>query len=533
MATTRKTKRPAAKQSADNFKAKALAGRAPAGKVLNPSAPPSARAAVAEQRQRRPYSSRYPIPDADFAALKQAAPQAKVPKVSAALTKDKTTERVMRAAAPADMAAGAAPSLAPSRSANFAGLPATGWLPPDCTMAAGPNHVLLSVNSSVAIYAKSGGAPLISKTLTEWFANVAQQLTIFDPKALYDQHAGRWVLLAPAFRENPNRSVFLLSCSQSDDPLGPWRNYSFDAMVDGSTSTGNWADFPGLGVDNQALYLTANMFAFDGDFQYAKLRVIPKAGPYSGGAAPFFDFVRLRDADGQLSFTVTPCHTFGAPQVQYLVNSSFPSGNRLTLWSVVNPVSAPALARSNVNVSPYTLPPNAQQKGGGTPLNTGDVRMLHAVFRGDSVWAALTTAHNWGGSTNRASIHWFQIRGADAALVQEGIYGGSTKHYYYPAQCPDNNGNMMMVFARSGTSEFGSTRYTGRRSNEPLGKLQASRLLKAGVANYVALDSGGRNRWGDYNGVAADPANPRLVWFYSMYAVSGNQWDTWTGSALF
>ena len=37
--------------------------------------------------------------------------------------------------------------------------------------------------------------------------------TIFDPKALYDQHAARWVLLAVAFRQNPNQSVFLLSVS--------------------------------------------------------------------------------------------------------------------------------------------------------------------------------------------------------------------------------------------------------------------------------------------------------------------------------
>ena len=43
--------------------------------------------------------------------------------------------------------------------------------------------------------------------------------------------------------------------------------------------------------------------------------------------------------------------------------------------------------------------------------------------------------------------------------------------------------------------------------------MQGSAVLKAGTAKYVALDSGGRNRWGDYNGVASDPANSRVVWF--------------------
>lgn len=79
-------------------------------------------------------------------------------------------------------------------------------------------------------------------------------------------------------------------------------------MLDGSTASNNWADYPALGVDNQALYVTSNMFAFDGGFQYAKIRVIPKAGPYSGGAAPYFDFVRMKNADNTLAFTIQPCH---------------------------------------------------------------------------------------------------------------------------------------------------------------------------------------------------------------------------------
>ena len=100
----------------------------------------------------------------------------------------------------------------------------------------------------------------------------------------------RWVLLAVAFRTNPNASVFLLSVSATANPLGAWRNYALDATKDGTTPTGNWADFPALGVDASALYLTANMFAFGGGFQYAKIRVVPKAGPYSGGAGAVLRF---------------------------------------------------------------------------------------------------------------------------------------------------------------------------------------------------------------------------------------------------
>jgi hypothetical protein len=92
---------------------------------------------------------------------------------------------------------------------------------------------------------------------------------------------------------------------------------------------------------------------------------------------------------------------------------------------------------------------------------------------------------------------------------------------------------MIMVFSRSGSRDFASILYTGRRSTDALGTLQASTLLKSGTAGYTKLDDGGRNRWGDYNGVAADPTNQRLVWFYSEFASAPDTWATWVGSSFF
>ncbi len=543
MATAKKTpagkKRAAAKTPAAprSVTLKPHAGKAKAGVAWEPDAP-EMRSMPGEPEVIAPRprtTTRYPIPQATFDALKSAAPKAKLKATSATVAKDGPPKRGAAArSAPGAAAPGQEPSAAPVATANFAGLAATGWLPPDCTLAVGPAHALVAVNSSMAVYNKTGGAALLKRTLTQWFANVVQGMTIFDPKALYDQHAGRWVLMAVAVKESaPKASLHLVSISAAANPLGQWRNYRFDAMRDGNVLTNNWADYPTLGVDNQALYIGSNMFAFGGGFAYAKVRVIPKAGPYAGGAAPYFDFTKLKNADNSLAFTVQPCHTFGAPQVEYLVNTPFPSGNTLTVWRIVNGGTVPSLTRTQVAISAFSLPPNADQAGGAPPLNTGDVRALHAVFRGGSVWAVFTTAHNWGGANNRAAIQWCQVNPAVPALVQQGVYGAASFHYYYPAACADGNGNMTMVFSRSGPNEFGSVLYTGRRSTDPLGSLQGSAMLKAGLAHYKALDSGGRNRWGDYAGVAADPVDARKVWFYSEYASAINTWGTWVGSAVF
>jgi hypothetical protein len=531
---TRTAKRKPASSSAV-YQLRPLAGKGSRAAAWEPSQPSAMAPAGPEVNEPRPYITRYPISNEEFLALKAAAPTVKLPKQTAEVAKDlprKRGELSALAMAPAALEPGLEPVAAPTGSANFAGIETT-WLPPDCTIAVGPQHVLVSVNSSLAVYNKTGGAPVLQRTLSQWFANVVQNMTVFDPKALYDQHAGRWVLIAVAVQNSPKASFHLVSVSATANPLGAWRNYRFDARLDGSTATDNWADYPALGVDSQALYITSNMFKFGGGFEYAKIRVIPKTGPYSGGTAPYFDFVRMKNADNTMAFTIQPCHTFGAPQVEYLVNSRFPNGDYLSLWRITNPTGTPTLTRQKIAVSPYTLPPNADQKGGAPALNTGDIRVLHAVFRGDSIWTAFTTAQNWGTGSNKAAIQWCQIRAAAPAIVQQGVYGASGFHYFYPAPCPDNNGNMIMVLSRSGASEFGSVLYTGRRATDPLGALQPSALLKSGVAHYVRLDGGGRNRWGDYAGVAADPSNPRLIWFYNEYASAPNTWSTWVGSAFF
>jgi hypothetical protein len=552
---TRKTTRKAARKAApaaavpevQKVRAPARAGRAARGADYEPAARPLAAAALAgpaEYDRARPAKTRYPIPAADFAALKGEAPAAKLRgKVAAVLARDRGKKGAPRPVAARLAAAAVAAPLAPEAAApstlgSFSGLPDTTWFPYDCAVAAGPQHVLAAVNSSVAVYRKTGGGAVLQRTLTAWFSNVISQAKIFDPKALYDQHAGRWVLAAVALGTNTNTSFFLLSVSKTSDPLGGWSNYKLDASVDGTTQTQNWADYPGLGVDAQALYLTANMFRFGGGFQYGKIRIIPKDGPYSGGAATFRDIVNLKNAESSAAFTIQPCHTYGAPQVQYFVNSLFPSTSAptrtlLSLWSLTDPLGTPTIVRRNVGVNPYGLPPDAAQKGSSTPLDTGDVRVLNAVFRGGSVWLALCSRHDWGTGTNVAVIHWFQIDATSGVIVQQGLYGAPGRHYCFPAVMPDGNGNLVIVFSRSGASEFAGLRTTGRLAADPLGRLQNSAEFKAGAARYVKLDGMGRNRWGDYSGIANDPTDDRTIWCYGGFAAGVNTWGSWIGAARF
>lgn len=511
---------------------------------LSPAAMAAA-ASMVGMRRPRPSASRYPVDMETFKALKEGAEVAKVKgKPQSTLVEDKGKKKTTRAKAlaPESLLGGISP-MAPAAVGDMAGFGPIVLrpTPADCTLAAGPQHLLAAVNSSLAVFSKAGGAALFQQPLSAWFGNVISNAHIFDPKALYDQHSNRWVLLAVALPldQTVKQSWFLLSVSQTADPMGRWWNYIYDARKDGNTMTNNWADYPCLGVDNQAIYVTANMYRFDGNAsQYGKVRIFPKASLYAGSPTSYVDFVGLANADGAKAFTIQPCHTYGAPQVQYFVNSLYPSSssptrNTLSLWSLTNPLTAPAISRRVVSTDPYGMPPNAPQKGGGNPLDTGDVRILNAVFRGGSVWTALTSFHNWGDGVNVATAQWFQINATSGALVQQGTFGAPRRSYCYPVVMPDANGNMTMLFSRVSSSEFASIGYTGRSASEPLGQLQASAVLKAGAANFVSLDDRGINRWGDYCGIACDPVDGRLVWMHNKYASAVNTWGTWIGSARF
>src|SRR5205823_3943100 len=121
----------------------------------------------------------------------------------------------------------------------------------------------------------------------------------FDPRALYDAARGRFVVLATA------ASYLTLAVSQTSDPTSLWCAYRL--TIDPSTAT--WADFPGLGMDSDFLFITANLFSnADNSFRYAQLQAIPKNSAYGSTctAVTPITFPSLLNPGGGSAFTVQP-----------------------------------------------------------------------------------------------------------------------------------------------------------------------------------------------------------------------------------
>ena len=429
-----------------------------------------------------------------------------------------------------DLAAGEMRALAaapsPRLRASFPGIDPPSIVQPDSMIAAGPTRLMAAVNSTVAIYSKAGKR-VFQTTFDQWFSPLAGTVGgsgYFDPQLLYDQYQGRWIFVCDARRAD-RRSWYLLSVSKTSNPQGEWAFWAIDMQQTGGGRVDLWADFPRLGVDGSAVYLTANMFTFRTYiFKFGKIRVLKKSELYNYGALTTYEFSRMVDAGGALARNIHAAHNYGPSPLGYLVNTRNDAGNKITMWAV-NTTGQPTLTRIPVQVSSYKTPPQAQQKGGGAVINTATegTGALSAVFRGGFLYTAHAISHNWG-SGEVSALRFYQVD-ATGKVKQEVTFGSDGLSYYMPALSVNSRGDVVMTFNRSGRNEFAGIFYSGRRAADPLGAFSQSVLLKAGEANYAAVFSGSNiARWGDYAAVAVDPSN-QTFWFFNEFVKAATEWN--------
>jgi hypothetical protein len=422
----------------------------------------------------------------------------------------------------------------------------TGTFPPDAHLAVGPNHIVGTVNSSFAIYTKTGTQQKQIE-FDPWFANVLPALNstlyCFDPRVLYDHNASRWIVACLA-SDFSSQAWMLLSVSDDSDPGGTWCNYAVRGDRNGTASASNWSDYPMIGFDDQALYVSTNQFTYDSKtFAYSKVRVIPKTQIYNSQCSAFTwsDLWDLRapTAPSTPVFSVQPAVTFGTAPGEYLVSDSTSTmGNYITLWLLRNATGTPSLEATDVAVASAYEPKDANQLNATgnadcpAPclLSVNGRRLLNAVYRGGYVWAAQAVA----GGTNLAFTRsrYVKIATNPVARSEDSSLGVDNCWYFYPTVATDANSNLVMAYSRSCLSEYAGLAYTTRSTTDT--DLRPGTTVKAGESSFLRLDDLKRNRWGDYAGAVADPADSSTVWIHGQFAASAmNTWATQIASISF
>ena len=456
----------------------------------------------------------------------------------------RATEPATVPAAPSPLPQAPVVLLAPALDRSFPGLgnppDAEGdVVPPNAMGAAGPAHLVTFLNSGFGVFSK-GGAKLDNLSLQAFWGSLGlgpgePAAFPYDTKVLYDTPSGRFIVISLGGGVAPD-SWILLGVSSSSDPLANWNKWAIDADRDGDLQQfNNFADYPGVGVDEFNIYISTNMFSNGGSWQYSKVWVLPKDQLLSGtDNLTWFEF---RAPPGS-SFSMQPAHTFGTAGEEYFlfegpVDLSGIVSDLQLAWmdnTSGTPVWHPPVA---VPVTPYARSfdlPDAPQLGDSRGIYTADTRMQNVVRRNGSLWSTHHLAVN-----GKVEVAWYRITPGNSAIMTEGRIRDPDRWYYFPSIGVNKDNVAAIGFSGSSGTEYAGAYYTMVRpasgaAAEPVA------LLKAGEAPYFKiLGAGTQNRWGDFSSTVVDPSDDTTFWTLQEYAhtpdpVSGeSRWGTWWG----
>ena len=416
-------------------------------------------------------------------------------------------------------------------------------LPPDSNGAIGPRHFVEFINGTVAVYNKTNGVSVQRKTNLKFWADagliISTDSEVTDPRVIYDPTVQRWFASqvdfdAAATDPTLEANDFLFAVSATSDPTGPWHGFMFQADPD----TGGFADFPTLGVDANAVYISGDMFQGQDNPVGAGLASIPKTDlllstPVITNRTWFgvLDYSQRGQVlqpvicfDGSSSGKVLAMGDIG--------NDSDPHSN-IVMFAVQN-AGVPGATLSpatSINVSPYGVPFNsdmglplfsAVQPDGTTTLQANDARLSAKVY---AVGGVLYAVHNTE-VNNHIAIRWYRINAASQTILESGTIADPDLDLFFPSIAANASGAVVLGYNGSSISTYVSSFASVGETVNGVTTFGNRVLLKSGTVSYHDLneilaqlldDPVVDSRWGDYSATSVHPSDPSHFWTIQMY----------------
>jgi len=432
----------------------------------------------------------------------------------------------------------AGPFAAPPTLLNFEGLGqgfsgpqgsfSVASAPPDPNTAVGPNHIVETVNTDLAVFNKAGTAvygPVAINTLWSGFGGGCATNNDGDATVSYDRTADRWVI--QQFSVSTTPYLECIAVSKTPDPTGAYNRYSFQYA--------DFPDYPKLAVWPDAYYVTYNLFTGGTTFNGGEVCALDRASMLAGTAATqqcfnvssSFGGLLPSDLDG-----ATP-PPVGSPNYVVALGAS---ANQLAYWKFhvdwATPANTSLTGPSTLATAAYAAACAAgtciPQAGTSQRLDSlADRLMYRLAYRNFGDHQSLVVNHSVtaGSSTG---LRWYELRpdvSHNLSIFQQGTYAPDANYRWMGSIAQDQAGNMALGFSLSGASIHPEIHYTGRLAGDPAGAMtQGDGTIINGAGSQTGSSL---SRWGDYSSMAVDPSDD-CTFFYTQQYIPSNGAFNWS-----
>lgn len=375
-------------------------------------------------------------------------------------------------------------------------------IPPDTHGAVGKTQFAEVVNSRFAVFNKETGERLRSVSLNDFFGAPPPppfSNFLFDPRVVYDLIWNRWVVTAEAFQESPTVQYFYIGVSKTEDATGEFFIYRINVTV----VPGEFFDYPQLGLDQDAVIITANIF---GTRFGTDVLPIAKARLYNGLSLRIPRFLGLRIN------TVPPIVLDDNPRT-FLIATQ-PGTPNVFLYALTNSSRPDAAAISGptpVDVGLYTIPRRARQPDTTATLDTLDARFQNSSRQiGNSLFNVHTINY-----LDFPTPRWYEIDTAANSVIQRGVFfATASSDDFNPSITVNDDKDVFVTWsstsARTSREDdsgyYPQVRASGRLQTDPPNEIPAGSVIFQSPTFYLS------GRWGDYSAITVDPTNSKCGW---------------------
>jgi hypothetical protein len=433
----------------------------------------------------------------------------------------------------------------------------TSSYPPDTMGAVGPTQFVVAVNGRIRTFNKDTGVAdgALNASMDMFFNSVMTPPTssnfTSDPHIRYDRFSGRWFVImidvpggATAL---PNRVLIAVSNGSTITSASSFTFFYFQHdTVSPAGDTGNFADYPTLGVDVNALYIGDNVFTPAGAFAGCSGFVVRKSSILGAGPIVVTAFRGLVPSASSVGpFTPQgvdnddPAATEG-----YFIGVDNATFGTLIIRRVSTPGETPTISTNielvvSATAYPVAVPHLGNTSGANGYLDALDDRLFAAHIRDGRLWTAHNIEVNSSGiaSTSKMNVRngsrWYEIQNLTStpSLVQSGTVFDSTasnpKSFWIPSIMVSGQGHVAMGFSTAGNIYYANAGTCGRLAGDTAGTMQTPVDYTASSTAYNppgdAGGAGGR-RWGDFSYTSLDPTDDMTMWTIQEFCDATNSY---------